>query len=302
MVDSVQNNGTNNTALYTTTGAVLGAAGGGAAGKWLTKPYLQGDAPSDTFIRTAHDTLAEAKATKNAESLKEAKKEAIKDMDIDALKNEVKTNAKDYGLVEVKDAEGKVTKTLDKVVEEYIGSETDKAKLSEKMLNTKAEVAKKAAMDAHVSGAKLGDAIDEIGKLADDASAEDIKAAVKKHADAFGIKGEGDALDSAVNSFVSGKDKNSLKTMVEEKLKTTKETVEGFFDGKKLKAEADIAEDAKPAFKAVKEAIGKMTNKAALKWGGIAAGSLALIGLLTGMATKKAPAPAAEDQHISTQA
>lgn len=40
------------------------------------------------------------------------------------------------------------------------------------MTNSAAETAKKASLDAHVSGAKLGDAIDEIGKLADDAKAE----------------------------------------------------------------------------------------------------------------------------------
>lgn len=296
MVDGVQNNGTNNTGLYTGLGVAAGAALGGSYGKFMTKPYLNGDAPSDQFIRTAHDTLGESSATKAADTAKEAAKTALKDKEIDALKTELSTNAKTYGLAEVKKADGTVEKTLDKVIEEYIGSETDKAKLAEKMTNSAAETAKKASLDAHVSGAKLGDAIDEIGKLADDAKAEDVKAAVKKHAEVFGIKAE----DDAVNGVVSGKKASELKAALEEKLKTTKETVEGFFENKKLKAEADIADDAKPAFKAVKDAISKLTNKAALKWGAIAAAALGVIGLATGMATKKAP-EAPQEQNPSTQ-
>ena len=47
-VDSVNNS--NNTALYTTSGAVLGAGAGVAAG-YLTKPFLKDDAPTDEFIK-----------------------------------------------------------------------------------------------------------------------------------------------------------------------------------------------------------------------------------------------------------
>ena len=299
MVDSVQNNGTNNTALYTALGAGVGAVGGAAYGKYLTKPYLKDNAPSDQFIRTAHDTLNDSNAAKAGEKAKETAKTALKDKEIDALKGELKANAATYGLAEVKDSEGKVTKDLDKVIEEYVGSESDKAKLAEKMANSADEAAKKAVQDSHVSGQKLGDAIDEIAKLTDEAKAEDIKAAVKKHAEAFGIKAE----DADVDGLVGSKKASELKTILEDKLKSTKETVESFFSEGKLKAEADIAEDSKPAFKAVKDAIGKLTNKAALKWGGIAAAVLGVIGLGAGLATKKAPEKAPEEeQHISAQA
>lgn len=297
MVDSVQNNGTNNTALYTGLGAGIGAIGGGAYGKFMTKPYLKDDAPSDAFIRTAHDTLSEAAANDAGDAAKKAAETALKDKELDALKTELKDNAKTYGLAEVKDSEGKVTKTLDKVVEEYIGAETDKAKLAGKMADSASAAAKKAAQDAHVSGAKLGEAIDEFGKFTAESKADDIKAAVKKHAEVLGVKADDDAAVTAK----AGEGYEKLKNTLSEKLKATKDKVEGFFDGKKLKAEADIAEGDKSAFKAVKEAIGKLTNKAALKWGAIAAGVLALVGIGAGIATKKAP-EAPQEQNLSTQA
>lgn len=301
MVDSVNNN-SSNVGLYTALGAGVGAVGGGAYGKFLTKPYLKDNAPSDQFIRTAHDTIAESNAAKAGEDAKTAATNALKGKDIDALKQKLKNDAATYGLAEVKDSEGNVTKSLDDVIKEYVGSETDKAKLAEKMANSAEETAKKAAQEAHVSGQKIGDAIDEIGKLADDAKADDLKAAVKKHAEAFGIKGEGDALDNAANGVINGKKASDLKAALEDKLKSTKDTVADFFSEGKLKAEADIADDSKSAYKAVKDAIGKMTNKAALKWAGIGAAALGVIGLAAGFATKKAPEKAPEEQHISAQA
>ncbi len=45
-VDSVNNS--NNTALYTASGAVLGA---GVAAGYLTKPFLKDGAPTDEFIK-----------------------------------------------------------------------------------------------------------------------------------------------------------------------------------------------------------------------------------------------------------
>lgn len=297
MVDSVQNNGTNNTALYTALGAGVGAVGGGAYGKFMTKPYLKDDAPSDAFIRTAHDTLGDAVANEAGETAKKAAETALKDKELDALKTELKDNAKTYGLAEVKDSDGKVTKELDKVVEEYIGSETDKAKLANKMADSASATAKKAVQDSHVSGIKLGDAIDEFGKFTAESKADDIKAAVKKHAEVLGVKADDDAAIAAK----AGEGYENIKSTLSKKLEATKSKVEGFFDGGKLKAEANIAEGDKSAFKAVKEAIGKLTNKAALKWGAIAAGVLALIGLGAGIATKKAP-EAPQEQHVSTQA
>lgn len=298
MVDSVNNN-SNNTALYTGLGAGVGALGGAAYGKYVTKPYLKDNAPSDQFIRTAHDTLGESNAAKAGEDAKKAATEALKDKDIDALKQELKNNASTYGLAEVKDKDGKVTKSLDDVVKDYVGSESDKAKLAEKMADSANETAKKAVQDAHVSGQKLGDAIDEFGKLTKDSKEDDVIAAVKKHAETLGVKADD---ESAVKAEAK-KGYEAIKNSLEEKLKTTKETVEGFFSEGKLKAEADIAEDSKPAFKAVKDAISKLTNKAALKWGGIAAAALGVVGLATGIATKKAPEKAPEEQqHISAQA
>ena len=297
MVDSVNNN-SSNVGLYTALGAGVGAVGGGAYGKFLTKPYLKDNAPSDQFIRTAHDTIAESNAAKAGETAKTAAANALKDQEVSALTQELTDNAAKYGLAEVKDSEGKVTKSLGDVVKEYVGSETDKAKLAEKMANSAEETAKKAAQEAHVSGQKIGDAIDEIGKLADDAKADDLKAAVKKHAEAFGIKAE----DADVDGLVGTKKASELKAVLEDKLKSTKDTVAEFFSEGKLKAEADVAEDSKSAYKAVKDAIGKMTNKAALKWAGIGAAALGVIGLAAGVATKKSPEKAPEEQHISAQA
>ncbi len=53
-VDSVNNS--NNTALYTASGAVLGAGAGVAAG-YLTKPFLKDGAPTDEFIKKMEKNL-----------------------------------------------------------------------------------------------------------------------------------------------------------------------------------------------------------------------------------------------------
>lgn len=55
-VDGVNNS--SNAGLYCTSGAVLGAGAGAAAG-YLTKPFLKDGAPTDSFIKTLGENLIE---------------------------------------------------------------------------------------------------------------------------------------------------------------------------------------------------------------------------------------------------
>lgn len=92
------NSSNNNTALYTASGAVLGA-GAGVATAYLTKPFLKDGAPTDSFIKKINEnivkglpadqkkvydeasvSLEKLKNVKNMEELKEvlANNEAVK--------------------------------------------------------------------------------------------------------------------------------------------------------------------------------------------------------------------------------
>lgn len=96
-VDGV-NNSNNNTALYTT-GAALVGAGAGAGAAYLTKPFLKDDAPTDSFVKKIEDNL-----TKRNKNLRQ---EIDNFKNIDELKDYVRNNKtfKESGIVDVMLAE-----------------------------------------------------------------------------------------------------------------------------------------------------------------------------------------------------
>ncbi len=91
-------NNSNNTALYTTSGAVLGAGAGVAAG-YLTKPFLKDGAPTDEFIKKLDENLINATSPEKREGIK-AFRGRLKQLNntIEKAKNldELKRNLIDY--------------------------------------------------------------------------------------------------------------------------------------------------------------------------------------------------------------
>ncbi len=201
MVDAVNNN--NNTAVYTGIGTVAGAAAGAGYGGWMSKPLLNGDAPSDAFVRRyydndAKDTIAKAgKDAKIALTNDAAYSSADK---VEDLKTILKNQAEEFGLKAELDADGKETKSLDKVIEEFVG-DADAAKLKEKMEKSISDVATENATKGFKDSKKLAELSKDLKELANDAKPEDLRAFVSKHAETLGV--EADKVDDFLKKDIT---------------------------------------------------------------------------------------------------
>ncbi len=262
MVNAVGND--NRSAVYTAAGAGVGLLAGGAYG--YTKSLLKDDAPTDAFVKS----YLKNDAKNGIENAKNAFNEAFKDSDVAALKKELSDNAAKYGLAEVKDADGKVTKDLNAVVEEFV-KDGDKAlekdALKDKMAKALGDVKSGEAV-APDKLIKLQKAAKELADNADDAAKT---AFVKDNADILKVK---DAdIEATAKKSVS-----ELKQLAEDATKPLSEAktkiLEQFENGK-LKNLAEGADDAaKAAHKAVKDAAKNVKLWAGAKWAGIGAAVL----------------------------
>ncbi len=294
MVDAVNNN--NRNTAYAAVGTAAGLAAGAGYGAWLSKPLLKDDAPSDAFVRRVHDNTARANVAKAGENAKKALTEAdaYKQADnLDKIKAVVTEQAEKLGLKPEVDADGKETKSLAKVVEEYIGSETDVAKVKSKMEKTVVEVAEKAANDGVKDGKKLQSLAKAAADLADNADEAARKSFVSNNAEILGIKADG--IDEAAKKTVT-----ELKSMADDitkPLATAKATILEHFDVKDgMKKLADNADDAtKAAFEAVKKGARDTKLWAGAKWAGIA-GAAVGIASYVGAKLSAPKAPVEEEQ------
>lgn len=291
MVDAVNNNSNRNTVL-TTAGAGVGLAAGAGYGAWLSKPLLDGDAPSDAFVRRYYDNDAKSGIAKAAEDAKKALTESAEfksAADTAGLKNILEGSPEKFGLKPELDADGKtVKKTIDKVIEEFIGGETDKAKLTAKMEKAVSDTASKAATEAAKDSKKLAAIAKDAKALADDANADTLKAFVTKHAETLGIKA--DDIEATAKKTVT-----EIKKLAEdaaEPLTKAKNTILDNFDVKDgLKALKEGATDnEKSIYEAVKKAARDTKLWAGAKW---AAGAGLVLGLAAYIGAKMT-APKAE--------
>ena len=288
MVDAVNNN---QTYAYTGIGAAAGLAAGGAYGAYFSKPLLDGDAPSDAFVKQYMNGQAKAEVKNAGEAAKKALIEAdgYKDATIDDLKATINSQAEKFGLKAEVDADNNVTKTLDKVIEEFIGEEKDVAKLKGKMEDTIVNVAEKAATEKASKPDELISLKNALKNLKDDADAETVKGFVKEHQKALGLAD--DAAESVTNvTDLKAKAKNALSPLDNAK----KGILAQFEDGKIEKGLKKLAEDAgddvKNAFKTVKDAATNTRLWAGAKWAaiaGVAVGLASFIGAK--LAAPKAP-------------
>lgn len=257
MVNAVSND--NRNTVYTAAGAGAGLLAGGAYG--YTKSLLKDDAPTDAFVRT----YLKNDVKNGVEEAKKTFTEAFKDSDVAALKTELTSNAAKYGLAEVKDADGKVTKDLNAVIEEFV-KDGDKAlekdALKEKMAKALGDTQSGKAVDPDKM-IKLQKAAKELADNADDAAKT---AFVKNNADILNIK---DAdVDSTAKKTVA-----ELKQLAEDAAKPlsdAKTKIMAQFENGKLKDLAEGADDAaKAAHKAVKDAAKNVKLWAGAKWAAI---------------------------------
>lgn len=274
MVDAVNNN---NSAVYTGIGAGVGVLAGGAYGGHFSKPLLKGDAPSDAFVRRYYDNDAKAQIAKAGEDAKKALTESNTYKaadDITKLSDMIKGNAAKFG---IKAEEGK---TIEDAVKDFVGGETDVAKLKAKMEKAYVDTAVEAKAVSFKDGKKMQAAKEAFAKLADNADEDALKAFVKEHAEVLGV-----VEDQIETTAKSGKD--AIKTLVENNTKsiTDKATeLKGFINEGKLNLEN--------ASEVIKKAAKDTKIWAGAKW---AIGLGALLGLGSYIGSKLA-APKNEEQ------
>ena len=283
MVDAVNNN--NNTAIYTGIGTVAGAATGAGYGGWMSKPLLKGDAPSDAFVRRYYDNDAKDTIAKAGEDAKNALTEsptykAASD-DVTKLTNIIKGNAKSFGLEAEMNSDGTVKKSLDDVVNEFVG-DADAAKLKEKMEKTVSDVATDEVTKSFKDSKKLAELSKDIIELPNDAKTDDLKAFVSKHAETLGV--EADKIDD----FLKDKDVTNVKEIAKKAAKPLADKED------ELKA---LIKDGKLNLEGAGDAVRKAAKDTKL-WAGAkwAAG----VGLALGIASyigAKMAAPKAAEAH-----
>lgn len=286
MVNAVSND--NRNMVYTAAGAGAGLLAGGVYG--YTKSLLKDDAPTDAFVRT----YLKNDAKNSVENAKKAFNETFKDSDVAALKKELTDNAAKYGLAEVKDADGKVTKDLNTVIEEFAkngDNALEKDALREKMAKALGDVQSGKSVDPDKM-IKLQKAAKELADNADDAAKT---AFVKNNADILGIK---DAdIDSTAKKTVA-----ELKQMAEDAskpLSDAKTKILAQFENGKLKDLASDADDAaKAAYNAVKDAAKNVKLWAGVKWAAIGTAILGATAFAYAKLTEnKAEQPKEEQQQ-----
>jgi len=258
MVDAVSNRDNRNM-VYTAAGAGAGLLGGGAYG--YTKSLLKDDAPTDAFVKTymkndAKNGIEEAKKTFN---------EAFKDSDAAALKKELTDNAAKYGLAEVKDADGKVTKDLNAVVEEFV-KDGDKALEKDALKEKMAKALGDTQSGKTVNADKLIKLQKATKELADNADEAARTAFVKNNAEVLNIKeADIDATGKKTVAELKQLAEDATKPLADAKTKILAQ----FEDGKLKKLADDADEAAKAAYKAVKDAASNTKLWAGAKWAAI---------------------------------
>ena len=274
MVDAVNNN---NSAVYTGIGAGVGVLAGGAYGGHFSKPLLKGDAPSDAFVRRYYDNDAKAQIAKAGEDAKKALTESNTYKaadDITKLSDMIKGNAAKFG---IKAEEGK---TIEDAVKDFVGEETDVAKLKAKMEKAYVDTAVEAKAALFKDGKKMQVAKEAFAKLADNADEATLKTFVKEHADVLGV-----VEDQIEATAKSGKDEIEKLVNSSTKAITDKATeLKGFISEGKLNLEN--------ASEVIKKAAKDTKIWAGAKW---AIGLGALLGLGSYIGSKLA-APKNEEQ------
>ena len=279
MVDAVNNN---RDAVYTGIGAGAGLLAGGAYGGYFSKPLLNGNAPSDAFVRTYYDNDVKDQIAKAGADAKKKFATLIGEAnEAQALKDKITAeNAGKFG-IEFEDDKFEDAKKA------FFGEETDAAKLKEKMEKAYVD---KAASEASQSKngkelTKLKNAFEKLGENPDENAVKDF---VKKHADILGEKADGtstittkDALQSKVDDVIAPLAKAKGKIL--EHFDTN--------DGMKKLAEG-ASDDAKTVYNAVKKAAKETRLWAGAKWA-VATG--AVLGLASYIGSKMTAPKAPEE-------
>ena len=249
-VDSVSNS---NTGAYTIGGAALGAIGGGAYG-YFSKPWLKDGAPNDAFYRTVAEKALEATEEGKAE------KTGI-------ILNEALVNAKNADEL----AKAQADYAL-KLVE--IGAkDADEATRAEGLSIFKSSLKDLVEDSTLPNKTELLKQLDEAKSFND---CKPISIAINK-ATIEATEGGFEAAKTTATKALEGQ----ITSLTEK----GKKVAEGAWDASKKEFKLDgLADEVK---KPINEAMSSMKTKAALKWAGIAAATLGVIGFIVAKCTGK---------------
>ncbi len=279
MVDAVNNN---RDAVYTGIGAGAGLLAGGAYGGYFSKPLLNGNAPSDAFVRTYYDNDVKDQIAKAGADAKKKFATLIGEAnEAQALKDKITAeNAGKFG-IEFEDDKFEDAKKA------FFGEETDAAKLKEKMEKAYVD---KATSDASQSKSgkeltKLKNAFEKLGENPDENAVKDF---VKKHAEILGEKADGTSTITTKEALGSKVDE-VIAPLANAKGKI----LEHFDTNDGLKKLADNAsDDVKTVYNAVKKAAKETRLWAGAKWA-VATG--AVLGLASYIGSKMTAPKAPEE-------
>lgn len=286
MVDAVNNN---NSAVYTGIGTGVGLLAGGAYGGHFSKPLLKGDAPSDAFVRRYYDNDAKAQIAKAGEDAKKALLaiDGYKDADnVNKLSEIVKNKAAEFGIKADADK-------LDDAVNEFVGGETDVAKLKAKMETAYADTAVDAKAASFKDGKELTKLQNAFAKLGENADDNAVKEFVKNNAELLGEKNKdiSNLADLKKALYGDGSAKGILAPLVDAK----KSILEHFDPKDGIKnLEANAEEAAKSTLEAVKKAAKDTKLWAGAKW---AIGLGAVLGLGSYIGSKLAAPKVAQENE-----
>lgn len=279
MVEAVNNNNNRNTA-YTLGGVGVGALAGAGYSHFVKKPLLNGEGPSDAFIKQVYENKSK-QTLADAESAAKQGMEAFKDSDLGALKAELNANPSKYGIQEiVADTDKNIeAKSVADQITEYT-KDADANALRTKMEKSAVDTATAAAQKGIKDAKKIQSAITEAGKLTDETADDALKTFAKNNKEAFGF-----ADDAAAEAHIG-----TLTGTQKDKVKALKDQAEALFadakkaitdnwdsDKKGLKALAEGAsEEDKNLMKLLKSAAHHVQGWSAAKWAGIGAAALGI--------------------------
>ncbi len=174
MVDGVNNN----TGIYTGAGLATGAIAGGLGG-YMTKPYLEKDAPKDSFVKTVQENFISGQIEKLNKGYDEQLKELEKIEDAEGMKKfltEGFTKAQEEGSKNIEEIFGEGTEKLKKDdIADFFGKQVDEAIASGKKIEDLKAESKKSieTVKEIINGEEFSKALKEVN------SEETIKAGMQ---------------------------------------------------------------------------------------------------------------------------
>ena len=286
------NYGTKALKYGTIAGAVGATVGAGAGALWLPHINLENNLLTDEFVKQAGGNLFENQVERHTVYYKELEQLAktgkfseLSELTQQRLKSSSVWNSWNFDAKNLEECKSLAKAEIDNILLESGADNLDDAikTLSEDLRNYK-------------NFFKLN-----INK---NTTEETLLAAIKKHADLFGISAKnGQSLDDAVKEYLKASGgKDEFINLYENTINDMRKKLSASFDPKTgllKEIPSNCSSESKSTFKILKETIANMKLKTAGKWALCTGAALGTIGLAIGACNKKEP-PKASPKSFET--